>query len=106
MFTADDIFHRIFTDWEPWRDQAACRNHPDADMFFEDTARHGYHDRDTHARRRTDQAIAICHTCPVRHECLEHALANNERWGVWGSKTAQERRVLARRRRINRQGAA
>jgi hypothetical protein len=31
-----------------------------------------------------DAAMAICAGCPVRAECLELALANGERFGVWG----------------------
>jgi hypothetical protein len=29
-------------------------------------------------------AIAMCTACPVRQECLDHALANHEQEGVWG----------------------
>jgi len=35
------------------------------------------------------EAKAICEDCPVRHACLEHALANREREGVWAVPRAR-----------------
>lgn len=35
--------------------------------------------------------------CPVVEECLEHALASDERLGVWGGTTEWERRALRER---------
>jgi WhiB family redox-sensing transcriptional regulator len=37
-------------------------------------------------------AKQICRSCPVRQECLEYALATDERWGVWGGLSERERR--------------
>lgn len=45
------------------------------------------------------EAKAVCAGCPVAALCLEYALENDERAGVWGSKTPAERRKLARQRR-------
>lgn len=28
----------------------------------------------------------VCRLCPVTAECLDFALANNERFGIWGGK--------------------
>jgi WhiB family redox-sensing transcriptional regulator len=42
------------------------------------------------------QAKAMCDTCPVMGACLQWALDNNERWGVWGGKTYDERVKLRR----------
>ncbi|MFE3578760.1 WhiB family transcriptional regulator [Streptomyces vinaceus] len=39
-------------------------------------------------------AKQICHGCPVRPECLHHALTNGERYGVWGVTSERERRRL------------
>lgn len=44
-------------------------------------------------------ATTICKGCHVRQECLEHALAANERFGVWGGMSAKQRRLEKRRRR-------
>lgn len=44
-------------------------------------------------------AKAICDRCPVREPCLEYALGEREREGVWGGCTERERRRIIRRRR-------
>lgn len=41
------------------------------------------------------EAAASCWWCPARLECLAYALAANEREGVWGGRTAAERRRAA-----------
>jgi WhiB family transcriptional regulator, redox-sensing transcriptional regulator len=69
-----------------WRKRAACRG-IDHDIFFPVT------DEDA------EEAKAICTMCPVRQACLEHALANREREGVWGGATERERRRIIRQRR-------
>ena len=35
--------------------------------------------------------------CEVRSECLEYALANDERFGIWGGLSERERRKLKKR---------
>ena len=40
------------------------------------------------------EAKAVCTGCPVRAQCLEHALAHDERFGVWGGLSEPERRRL------------
>ena len=42
-------------------------------------------------------AKRICQGCEVRAECLEYALANDERFGLWGGLSERERRKLKRR---------
>lgn len=71
-----------------WRRQAACKGldpgifHPDE----EDVA-------------SVEAAVAICRGCPVRQSCFEYAIASREPDGVWGGRTARERRREIRRRR-------
>jgi WhiB family redox-sensing transcriptional regulator len=70
----------------PWSARAACRG-LDPMIFFPATE---------------DEAAAakdICGECAVRELCLEHALGEREREGVWGGCTERERRRIIRRRR-------
>ncbi len=69
-----------------WRQRAACRG-VDPDVFYPSSD------------EEAEEAKAICAVCPVREPCLEYALANRERDGVWGGATERERRRLIRQRR-------
>ena len=69
-----------------WRNRAACRG-VDPDVFY------------PASDEETEVAKAICAQCPVREACLEYALANRERDGVWGGATERERRRMIRQRR-------
>lgn len=44
----------------------------------------------------TREAKRICEGCEVRSECLDYALANDERFGIWGGLSERERRKLRR----------
>jgi WhiB family transcriptional regulator, redox-sensing transcriptional regulator len=70
--------------WLNWRVAARCRT-ADAEGLFV-----------TGARQR--EARAICRACPVRTECLAHALDHRIEFGVWGGMTERERRALLRAR--------
>lgn len=41
-----------------------------------------------------DLARSVCDACEVKEPCLRYALANHERFGVWGGKTPGERRLM------------
>jgi WhiB family redox-sensing transcriptional regulator len=69
-----------------WRQRAACRG-VDPDVFY------------PVSDEEAEAAKAICAQCTVREACLEYALANRERDGVWGGATERERRRLIRQRR-------
>ena len=43
-------------------------------------------------------AKAMCHTCPVRAECLAGALERREPWGVWGGELFLSGVVIPRKR--------
>jgi WhiB family redox-sensing transcriptional regulator len=45
----------------------------------------------------TRDAKKVCGTCTVRADCLEYALANDERFGIWGGLSERERRRLRKR---------
>lgn len=44
----------------------------------------------------TREAKRICESCEVRSDCLEYALENDERFGIWGGLSERERRKLRR----------
>lgn len=49
-----------------------------------------------HAKiHRELEAVKVCKECPVRAECLRDALERDERHGVWGAKTEDERQRIA-----------
>ena len=45
----------------------------------------------------TREAKKICGSCEVRNSCLEYALENDERFGIWGGLSERERRKLRKR---------
>ena len=69
-----------------WETQAACRG-LDPEIFY------------PASDEEADAAKAVCGECLVRHACLEHALGDRERDGVWGGATEHERRRILRQRR-------
>ena len=71
---------------QSWRSQARCRG-LDPEIFYPIS------DEDT------DEAKSVCGECPVRLACLEYALAERERDGIWGGCTEKERRRIIRQRR-------
>jgi WhiB family redox-sensing transcriptional regulator len=44
------------------------------------------------------EAKKTCLSCEVREECLEYALANDERFGVWGGMSEYQRRKVRKQR--------
>lgn len=44
------------------------------------------------------EAKRICQQCPVRVECLEYALAHDERFGLWGGLSERGRREIKKQR--------
>jgi WhiB family redox-sensing transcriptional regulator len=69
---------------DTWRQAAACRGF-EANTFYPETP------------EAVAAAKQVCAGCKVRAMCLETALRNQERHGVWGGLTEQERARLARR---------
>lgn len=54
----------------------------------------------------TRDAKKICNSCDVKDECLEYALDNDERFGIWGGMSERERRKLKAARNGGRQAVA
>ena len=68
---------------EQWQERALCAQ-TDPEAFFPEKG------------GSTREAKRICMGCEVRDECLEYALANDERFGIWGGLSERERRRLKR----------
>jgi WhiB family redox-sensing transcriptional regulator len=80
----------VTTEFEPepvssdqWQDRALCAQ-TDPEAFFPEKG------------GSTREAKKICLGCEVRSECLEYALAHDERFGIWGGLSERERRRLKR----------
>lgn len=70
-----------------WKNQAACSGYPNS-LFFPSS--------DTGASQ-IERAVAVCQICPVTEECLEYAFETNQRAGIWGGTTEDERKSLRRK---------
>ncbi|SDG58423.1 WhiB family transcriptional regulator, redox-sensing transcriptional regulator [Pseudonocardia oroxyli] len=68
---------------EDWQERALCAQ-TDPEAFFPEKG------------GSTREAKRICAGCEVRAECLEYALAQDERFGIWGGLSERERRRLRR----------
>ncbi|MET9131886.1 WhiB family transcriptional regulator [Streptomyces antibioticus] len=71
-------------DQDTWGARALCRTADPEELFAEGAAQ--------------NRAKVICTGCPVRTECLAHALDHRIEHGIWGGMTERERRSLLRRR--------
>jgi len=68
-----------------WQDHANCLG-VDPDLFFPERG------------ASTREAKEVCRGCEVRHDCLEFALQNGEKFGIWGGLSERERRRIRRQR--------
>lgn len=66
-----------------WRVHAACKDKP-VELFFDENS--------------VQQAKRVCHTCPVRVECLDDAIKHDDMYCVRGGLTDKERRKVQRHR--------
>jgi len=78
LFDADDLGPM------GWQERALCAQ-TDPEAFFPEKG------------GSTREAKRVCTGCEVRADCLEYALANDERFGIWGGLSERERRRLRRR---------
>ncbi len=66
-----------------WQQQALCAQ-TDPEAFFPEKG------------GSTREAKRICVGCEVKADCLEYALGQDERFGIWGGLSERERRRLKR----------
>lgn len=69
-----------------WQERALCAQ-TDPEAFFPEKG------------GSTREAKRICTRCEVKAECLEFALAHDERFGIWGGLSERERRKVKREAR-------
>ncbi len=75
-----------------WQDFANCLG-VDPDLFFPERG------------ASTREAKEVCRGCVVRGDCLEYALLNGEKFGIWGGLSERERRRIRRQRTLARRSA-
>jgi len=83
-------FHLEDNDMD-WQDRAQCRD-SGVDFFPEQQV-----------NTKSMVAIQLCNQCPVKQECFEFAMNNRIDYGIWGGKTAANRRSI-RRYKYRREG--
>ncbi len=79
-----------------WQRKGNCRK-LDTAIFFDLDGLRG-----AKRRRREEHAKAICRTCLVINECLNHAIQVQEPYGVWGGMGEDERQTLIKKTRRDR----
>lgn len=79
--------HRFDIGDRGWQSQANCLG-VDPDLFFPERG------------ASTREAKTVCRACVVRSECLEYALINGEKFGIWGGLSERERRRIRRQRSL------
>lgn len=78
-----------------WQAAAACRGKLDV-FFGSEFGR----DAGKRANARESAAKRICEDCKVIDDCLQFALGNNERHGVWGGLSTSERDAILTSRQV------
>lgn len=78
-----------------WMDKAECSKHPQIVFHIPD----GNLVKGNKVVQLYARAKLICKVCPVIEDCLNFALENKMREGVWGGKSPVERERIEYRRR-------
>ena len=76
-----------------WQDEANCLG-VDPELFFPERG------------GSTREAKEVCQGCVVKDDCLEFALQNGEKFGIWGGMSERERRRIRRQRALERAAIA
>jgi WhiB family redox-sensing transcriptional regulator len=70
-----------------WMSQANCLG-VEPDLFFPERG------------ESVKEAKTVCSDCGVRRRCLEYALVNGEKFGIWGGMSERERRKIRKQRML------
>ena len=88
-----ELFRKYPEEERRWQERANCLG-VDPDLFFPERG------------ASTREAKEVCRGCVVREDCLEFALDNGEKFGIWGGLSERERRRIRRARALARREAA
>jgi WhiB family redox-sensing transcriptional regulator len=80
------------SDFWAWQAEGLCKDE-DSEVFFLKPNMRG-----DIKRLRISVAKSICKPCPVKNDCLEHALTVPENYGVWGGLSEEERATILSKR--------
>jgi WhiB family redox-sensing transcriptional regulator len=84
VVSASLLVDLVIEDVPSWQERALCAQ-TDPEAFFPEKG------------GSTREAKRICTGCEVRSECLDYALAHDERFGIWGGLSERERRKLKKK---------
>ncbi len=86
-----------------WANYAACRTVTDG-SFVELDVNNSQKDTDERSAERQKLVEQYCGQCVVAEQCLVNALARQEKWGIWGGNTTEERDAMLKdhKKRITR----
>ncbi len=86
-----ELVTTLRSDVPDWQGRANCMG-VDPELFFPERG------------ASTREAKEVCRGCVVQEDCLEYALANGEKFGIWGGLSERERRRIRRQRALARRG--
>lgn len=75
-----------------WHEQGLCQQ-VDPELFYPEKGA---------GPNKVRQAKQVCAACPVKPECRQWAIANDEVYGVWGGTSETERRRIRERERARK----
>lgn len=91
MSAAEDYYNLVNKQFQ-FMEDAACRG-MGPELFFLDEDEKGAN------HIKLAQARTVCFTCKVNKECLDFAMDNNIKSGIWAGTTPLQRKALRRERR-------
>jgi WhiB family redox-sensing transcriptional regulator len=81
----EPVISKDTADETVWQDRANCAT-ADPEIFYPEKG------------GSTFEAKKVCKACDVREECLQDALARDDRYGIYGGLSERQRRKLSSRR--------
>ncbi len=88
-----ELVATLRTEAPDWQGRANCMG-VDPELFFPERG------------ASTREAKEVCRGCVVQQDCLEYALTNGEKFGIWGGLSERERRRIRRSRGVSSRSAS